>query len=128
MITVDIKRAILTADAKALATSGPQGVNVVPVSVVAVVDDTIHLYDFFMGKTIENIHFANQAALAVWSGLTGVQIKSAVAYVTTGDMFEQASLEMKERFPDRTLRGILVLTPLAIYDISVGVAAGQQLS
>lgn len=128
MITNDIKRTILTADAKALATSGPQGVNVVPVSVVAVVGDVIHLYDFFMGKTVENISYSNQAALAVWSGLAGVQIKTSVEYVTAGDIFDQVSLEMKERFPDRTLRGVLELTPLAIYDISVGVTAGQQLS
>ena len=127
MLTSEIQNQITNADARALATTGPRGVNVVSVSVVAVTAEAIYLYDFFMGKTSENLQAESSVALAVWSGLVGVQVKATAEYVTTGDMFDAATTEMLERFPDRTLRGVIVLTPQTVYDISAGETAGTQL-
>jgi len=102
----------------ALATNGPHGLNVVPVSVVEVKDDEIHLYDFFMRKTAENIQSESVVALTCWSGFSGFQIKAEARYDTTVEVYEQAVLAMKERFPERTLRAVIRLRPNAIYDIA----------
>lgn len=120
---------IENAENKAFATNGPHGVNVVPVSVVEVVSARIRLYNFFMGKSIENLQKDAPIALACWSGLSGVQVKGAATYVTSGDVFEQAVDMMKERFPERTLSGIIEITPTAVYDISADtVRAGTQIA
>ena len=107
-----------TAEAKALATYGPAGINVVPVSVIAVTETEIHLYDFFMGKTVENIKAEAAVALTAWSGLQGVQVRATAAYCTEGAVFTAAQTEMQVRFSDRVLKGVVVLTPTAVYDIS----------
>lgn len=109
---------VINADARALATYGPQGVNVVPVSVVEVVDGGIYLYNFFMGKTVENLLVEPQVALTCWKGLEGVQVKATATYVTDGELFTSAVVVMRERFPARTLSGVIALTPTAVFDVS----------
>lgn len=127
-LTPDIRTTIETAAAKALATNGPHGVNVVPVSVVKMAStDEIYLYDFFMGKTVENLIAEPAVALTAWSGLAGVQLKATASYVTEGDRFTAEQAAMREQFPDRTLRGVLVLRPTEVYDIGAGPTAGQRL-
>lgn len=118
----------MSASSKALATTDGEVVNVVPVSVITVTDATITLYDFFMGKTVMNIGKNNQIALAVWEGLSGIQIKGTARYETVGSDYETAVVAMKVRFPERTLRGIVIMTPSAIYDISAGVGAGALMA
>ena len=121
-----IRRIIIASDAHALATAGPHGVNVVPVSVVELIDDEIHLYDFFMQKTAENLQAKSQVALTCWQGFRGVQVKAEAVYDTEGEVFDEAVALMKERFPDRTLRAVIRLTPTVVYDISPG-ASGEDL-
>lgn len=112
---------------RVLATTGPQGVNVVPVSVVTASAGDILLYDFFMGKTIDNIRIEPAVAIAGWDGLVGIQLKGTAQYEQEGEDFLAAVREMSERFPDRTLRGIIRLTPQAVYSVSAGPEAGRQL-
>lgn len=129
MISEKIADSILNAEAKALATTGPNGVNVVPVSVVKLEGDSIYLYNFFMGKTVENLVTEERVALTCWSGLEGVQVKAKAEYHATDKIFEEAEVEMKEQFPDRVLKGVIVLKPHSVYDISVGLErAGKLLS
>lgn len=128
ILTEHICATVRSADAKALATAGTHGVNVVPVSVIDVVEDSIYLYDFFMHKTIENVSSNASVSLAAWSGLQGVQIKADATYVQSGEVFTAAVSVMQERFPERTLRGVLVLKPTAVYDCSAQANAGQKLS
>ena len=124
----EIEQAITGASAMALATTGVHGVNVVPVSVVKVVGDTIHLFNFFMHKTVDNLVSAPEVAFSCWQGLSGVQIKATATYVTEGALFEEAVSEMLERFPTRTLGGVIVLEPSAIFDCSADAEkAGVQL-
>jgi predicted pyridoxine 5'-phosphate oxidase superfamily flavin-nucleotide-binding protein len=120
-IDTTIQQQLQTAEAKALATQGPAGLNVVPVSVITVTDREIHLYDFFMRKTVENIKAEGTVALTAWSGLEGVQVRAMAEYVTDGAVFTAAQTEMQERFPERVLKGVVVLMPTAVYDISAGV-------
>ncbi len=128
IITSEFKEIIETSTAKALATVGVGGVNVVPVSVVKVEDDRIFLYDFFMKKTVENVKGNSEVALVVWTGLAGIQIKGHMRYQSTGELFSSEEKVMKGKFPDRTLRGVLILEPTEIYDVSADTAkAGMKL-
>lgn len=109
---------ILNADARALATTGPHGINVVPVSVIEVEAGIIYLFNFFMDKTVANLTVNTAVALTCWKGLEGVQLKGTVSYLTSGDRFEEKTKTMRERFPTRTLSGIIALTPAAVFDVS----------
>lgn len=113
-----IEHAILNASGRALATCGPEGINVIPVSAANVIDGKIHLFDFFMAKTVANVKVDDQVALACWEGLTGVQIKATAEYVTKGAIFEETSAWAKEAYPERTLRGVLVLSPTECYSVT----------
>lgn len=120
MLNEKIRQAILGAESKALGTSGPAGLNVVPVSVVEVVGDEIRLCNFFMGKTVENIRENDIVSLACWTGLRGVQVRARASVVDEGELFVDTTIQMKERFPERVLKALIVLTPTAVYDTSVG--------
>ncbi|NCT02273.1 pyridoxamine 5'-phosphate oxidase family protein [Candidatus Parcubacteria bacterium] len=121
-----IRRIIIGSDSRALATSGPQGVNVVPISVVELIGDEVYLYDFFMHKTAENIQVEPQVAFTCWQGFHGVQVKATAVYETNGEVYETAVIKMKKRFKDRTLRAVIRLIPTAIYDIAPG-SSGENL-
>ncbi|MAZ29870.1 hypothetical protein CL655_01165 [bacterium] len=111
---------LTTATAKALATTGPDGVNVVPVSMIKVNDDSIWLFDFFMDKTTINVAANSTVALTAWTDMVGVQIKAEAEYVTKGTLFEEATAWVKTQNPERVTKGLLVLKPTAVFDISPG--------
>ena len=117
-MTKQIEHAILNASGRALATNGPAGLNVIPVSAAQVIDGAIHLFDFFMSKTVTNIQSDNHVALVCWEGLSGVQVKATAEYVTNGVAFEGADKWAKEAHPDRKLRGVLVLSPNQCYSVT----------
>lgn len=127
MLTQNLIEAISGAEAKALATCGPEGVNVVPVSVIEVSESKIVLFDFFMDKTVKNLKVDPDVALTAWSGLTGLQVKAKAEYQTSGKLFDGSVEKMKVQFPERTLSGVIVLTLTHVYDISAGAKAGQLL-
>lgn len=112
-----IEKFILAADAKALATYGTE-CNVVPVSSVKIVDDTVWFINYFMDKTVANIEINQSAAFVCWKAMMGYQLKGTIAYKTAGDEFDQAVAWIAEVLPDRIVKGLLVFTPEKIYDIS----------
>ncbi len=118
---------VVTAPMRALATHGSCGLNVVPVSVVTTLDTDIILYDFFMDKTIKNIQSSSQVSLVAWDGLSGIQLKGNAEYLQSGDAFVAATKSMQQRFPERTLRGIVRFTPTTVYSVSAGPEAGRLL-
>jgi hypothetical protein len=127
-LTTNMRTTLETAEGRALATTGPHGINVVPVSVITLTEaGEIYLYDFFMDKTVTNLTSDSTVALSAWSGLAGIQVKATAAYETAGERFAAEEVKMKAQFPDRTLRGVIILTPSAVYDISAGATAGQKL-
>ncbi|MEZ4200529.1 MAG: pyridoxamine 5'-phosphate oxidase family protein [Candidatus Paceibacterota bacterium] len=119
-ISATVKNIIETAVAKAVATCGSDGVNVVPVSMVRVNDNTIWLFDFFMDKTTTNLHKNELVALTAWTGMQGIQIKATATYHTSGDDFVDAVAWVKEQNPERVVKGLIVLTPTKVFDISPG--------
>lgn len=110
--------AVLHAESKALATTGPAGLNVVPVSTIYVVDGQIWLINYFFKKTLQNILENPSVSLVCWKGFVGYQIKGSVSYVTEGSVFENAKTMVAETLPDRIVKGVLVITPEEIYDIA----------
>lgn len=107
------------ADGKALATQHPEGgVHVVPVSVLYVHPEHLTLVNFFMGQTVQNITVTPNVSLAAWQGLTGYQIKATAEHHVSGDIFDEVVADIAVTMPDRTVRGVLTLTPQAVFDIS----------
>lgn len=119
-ISFAINEMIATADSKALATYGPAGINVVPVSMIKINDEDIWLFDFFMNKTVQNIRTDADVTLTAWTGMIGVQIKAVASYVTSGETFDAAVAWAKIQNPKRVLKGLLVLSPTQIFDVSPG--------
>jgi predicted pyridoxine 5'-phosphate oxidase superfamily flavin-nucleotide-binding protein len=108
------------ADAKALATDGPGGLNVVPVSMIKVNQDSIWLFDFFMDKTRQNIQNNSAVALTAWTDMTGLQLRATAEYVTSGESFTQAVAWVQTQNPERVVKGLIILTPTDIFDVSPG--------
>lgn len=110
---------VLQADAKALATlSVDNDVNVVPVSSVRVVNGEIVLVNYFFDKTLENIKHNPSVSLACWKGLEGYQIKASARYETEGELFDEIKNWINQILPERIVKGVLVLTPTKVYDVS----------
>ncbi len=116
-IPTSIIETILNSEAKALATLGDT-INVVPVSTIKVLDNQIILVNYFMGKTLENIQKNPKVAFTCWKGLAGCQIKATAKHVTEGPLLEDIKIWVKEILPDRIVRGLIVLEPEEVYDIS----------
>ena len=120
MFTNILKSTLETAAAKALATNGPEGINVVPVSMIRVNENDIWLFDFFMDKTAKNAEAGEKAALTAWTDMVGVQIIAELQYVTSGSDFEEAVTWVKTQNASRVVKGLLILRPTKVYDISPG--------
>jgi predicted pyridoxine 5'-phosphate oxidase superfamily flavin-nucleotide-binding protein len=108
------------AEAKALATNGSSGINVVPVSMIRVLPDSVWLFDFFMEKTVQNVQEHNAVALTAWTDMAGIQLKADAEYLTEGDVFDEAVQWAKTQNPERVVKGLIVLRPTALFDISPG--------
>ena len=120
MFSSTIRDVLSTAAAKAFATYGNTGINVVPVYMIRVNDDTIWLFDFFMDKTVQNLDVKAPVALTAWTDMKGIQIKADAQYVTEGVEFMEAVAWVKEQNPARVVKGLIILTPTKIHDISPG--------
>ena len=112
--------ALVHADGKALATHGPHGINVVPVSTIRVEDGKIWLINYFFRKTLENLLAEPHVALTCAKGLTGYQIKGVATYLEEGGDFERARSWIADILPDRVVKGLLLIAPEEVYDIAPG--------
>ena len=120
---------IQNAEAKALATKGPSGLNVVPVSMVRSSNETIWLFDFFMDKTAKNLQGSPTVALTAWTDMVGIQLWADAEYCTEGEEFVEAVKWAHAQNPDRIVKGLIVLHPTEVFDISPGgVFSSEQLS
>ncbi len=126
-IPYSCKEILLNADGKALATYGEKcGVHVVPVSSLRVVDEKIVLVNYFLGQTLQNIENNPKVALSAWKGLIGYQFKVEARYETSGKLFTEITEWIKATLPEREVKGILILTPTKITNISAGPEAGKE--
>ncbi len=125
-ISIEVQQALLDAEAKALATySEANGVSVVPVSSVRVMDGKVVLVNYFFGQTVRNIEANPDVALTFWSGLSGYRIKAKATYETKGDVFDEVVGWIKDTLPTRVVKGVLILEPTVLYEISAGAEAGK---
>ncbi len=113
-----ITQFILSAESKALATSGENGINVVPVSSIKVVDGKIWLINYFMDKTVSNILEQKDVSLVCWKAMMGYQIKGFAQYLSEGSDFDEAVSWIKSVLPDRVVKGLIIITPKEIHDIA----------
>jgi len=126
-LSQQITDVLLNADGKALATRSEDSVNVIPVSMIKMTGDNIWLFNCFMGKTVENITKDSHVALVFWKGGEGYQIKATASYVTDGEIFEEARQFVAGVNPNRVLKGVLVLQPTEVFDVSPNVdRAGKR--
>ncbi len=114
----NVEKFILSADSKALATFSDLGINVVPVSTIKIIDGEIWLVNCFMDKTISNIEKNPIASLVCWRKMMGYQIKGPISYETEGNNFDLAVDWIKSILPERVVKGLIILRPEEIYDIS----------
>lgn len=114
----EIKGIIEGAENKVLATVGEDGPNVVPLSMVVLDDEKIVVCDCFMDKTAKNLARDGRAAISFWKGFTGAQVKGRISYETEGGCFDRYVNWLKEKHPDRTLRGVLVMEPESVFDLA----------
>lgn len=115
-----IKNFLLVAEAKALATNGSEGLNVVPVSTIKIENDHILLVDYFFSKTRKNLQQPQTVALTAWSDLKGYQVKATVEYLTEGKIFNNTVTWVAKQHPERIVYGVVRLSPTVIYDIGIG--------
>lgn len=113
-----IEQFILSAEAKALATYANESLNVVPVSSIKIMDGKVWLINYFMDKTLSNILKGGKVALVCWRKMMGYQIKGKTSYVTEGEDFDEAVKWIKSILPERVVRGLIILTPEEIHDVS----------
>lgn len=126
-IPLEAEQALLEAEAKALATySEADGVSVVPVSSVRVIGGNVVLVNYFFGQTVRNIEENPDVALTFWSGLSGYRIKAKAKYETEGEVFDEVVGWVKDTLPTRVVKGVVILKPVALFDISAGAEAGKK--
>lgn len=126
MFSSTVRDVLTTANAKAFATNGIAGINVVPVSMIRVNDNTIWLFDFFMDKTVQNVDVKSPVALTAWTDMKGIQIKGDAQYITNGNEFTEAVTWVKEQNPARVVKGLIIINPTKIHDISPGGAFTER--
>lgn len=118
LIEKHIEDFILSADSRALASYSNGNINVVPVSSLKVVDGNVWLINYFMDKTLSNINKNPEVSLVCWRKMMGYQIKGGVEYKTEGEDFDSAVAWIKEILPERVVKGLIILKPREIFDIS----------
>ena len=124
-LPAEIIKTIEEAENKVLATIGEDGPNVIPLSMVVVDGDDIIVCDCFMDKTVKNLSKDTRAAMSFWTGFVGVQLKGHISYETTGEHYDRYTKWLEGKHPDRTLRGVLVMTTEHVYDLAPSNAGAQ---
>ena len=119
IISQEVKDFLLYAEAKALATSCKDDINVVPVSSIKIVENEIWLIDYFFNKTRNNIKNNPTVSLTAWTGLRGYQVKATANYVLKGKKYEIAKNWISNIHPNRIIYGVILLKPTKIFDISI---------
>jgi len=119
-----VEKMLLSADAKAFATYSEGNLNVIPVSTIKIVDGKILLVDYFMEKTVENVLKNDSVSLVCWKDMKGFQIKGICDYLTSGEHFDETVEWAKTEHPDRTVKGVLLITPSEVHDIAPDKTSG----
>jgi predicted pyridoxine 5'-phosphate oxidase superfamily flavin-nucleotide-binding protein len=120
----------------ALGTADLNGVpNVVPVGAIKIMDDeTILISDQYFHKTLDNLRQNPQVAISFWERAEGegYQIKGEATIHTEGKIFEETAEWIRRRSEEigRPIKskGAVVIKIAAIYSVSPGAKAGQQIA
>ena len=115
----------------ALATSSSKGVpNVVPIGFLWVEGDEIRVIDNFLNKTLANIKENPIVAVYAMGGKDGkecVQVKGKAVYENSGAEYEAAVAKAHSISDKYPAKGLVRITPCAVYDTTPGPNAGKKL-
>ncbi len=93
-------------------------INIVPLSVRYVINDVIYLADFFMNKTRSNLNYDDTCTLLAREWLEWYQFKGHAHYIDhTYDNYRQLADDLIQKFPERTLNGIIQFDTHTEYSI-----------
>ncbi|MFP4545696.1 MAG: pyridoxamine 5'-phosphate oxidase family protein [Methanomassiliicoccales archaeon] len=133
MVKLDasMKEMFEKAPAFPLATASGDGEpNVAPMKSVWLVDDeTIHICDNFMNKSLANMQENPRAAIYVWGPETDgcIQVKGDVEIKTSGEEYERVRAKVKEKGDKYPAKSLVVLKIGEVYTCSPGPEAGKKL-
>ena len=113
-----------------MATADGNGMpNAVPIRFVKLMDDDrLLLVDNFMKKTVDNISTNPNVSISVWKDTTGYQFKGKAKIETSGPNFEAGTIMVKDKIPELTPKGIVLVEIGSIYITSPGPDAGNKVS
>jgi predicted pyridoxine 5'-phosphate oxidase superfamily flavin-nucleotide-binding protein len=74
-----------------------------------------------------NITENPKVSLAFWKGLKGYRVTATAEQVTHGPLFDDVVAWIGETIPGRVVKGVLILTPEKLFDISAGPEAGKRI-
>ncbi|AGI47918.1 pyridoxamine 5'-phosphate oxidase-like FMN-binding protein [Thermoplasmatales archaeon BRNA1] len=116
----------------ALATSSKGGIpNVVPIGFLFVAnDDEIWVIDNYLNKTLKNILDNPVVSVYAMGGEGGhecVQVKGKAVYETSGPDYEAAKKMAKDKNEKYPAKGLVKISPCAVYDTTPGPNAGKKL-
>jgi hypothetical protein len=115
---------------KMLATVDAEGKpNNVPIGTFSTIDEeTIAFADVFLGKTKKNLEETKKAAVTVYKGLKGYQVKGAFQGVQkSGELFEKMAKQVKEMLK-LDIKGVGTIKVEEVYNVSPGPDAGKKIA
>ena len=130
-LNADMKEMFEKAPIYPLTTASKEGEpNVAPMKSVWLVDDeTLHICDNYMNKSLANLQENPRAALYFWGPDTKgcVQVKGDVEIRTSGEEYERVKAKMKEKGDKYPAKSLIVLKIKEIYNCAPGEDAGKKL-
>lgn len=128
-INDEMRTLLKETDIWVLATADRKGMpNAVPILFVKLMDnDRLLLVDNFMKKTVDNIGVNPSVAVSVWKDKTGYQFKGKARIETSGANFEAGEKTVKDKKPDLTPKGVVLVDIDSIYITSPGPDAGKEI-
>jgi uncharacterized protein len=116
-----------------VATATKDGVpNVTPKGSLRVLDDQHVIFaDLFSLKTRSNLAENPKVAVTVvdQATFTGYQLKGTAEMISSGQLFEEVSAQVKARMPNLPAPNYVVKIAVeAVYDQSAGASAGKQIA
>jgi len=133
-ITEEIRSAIEKAEVVVVATANEAGeANVVPIAYKKVLpENELLLMSIFMRKTEENLKVNPRVAVSVWytdsaGSSKGYQLKGKARIETSGKIFDEGAKMVHDSEPELIPKGAVIINVDAIYSISPGPGAGEQI-
>lgn len=128
LIDLEAPKALATVDTKGKPNNVPMG------SFSAIDDETIAFADVFLGKTKKNLEATKKAAVTVYKGFNGYQVKGTFqGFRTSGDAYEKIAKQIEGMIKEILkveikVKGIGTIKVEEVYSVSPGPDAGKKIA